>query len=45
LVTFRIDRNDKVAMGKPCKHCQKLLKDVDFKEIFYSNEQGNFCKA
>jgi deoxycytidylate deaminase len=45
LVTFRIDRNDNLAMGKPCKHCQKLLKDVDFKEIYYTNEQGNFCKA
>jgi hypothetical protein len=21
------------------------LKDVDFKEIYYTNEQGNFCKA
>jgi deoxycytidylate deaminase len=45
LVTFRIDRNDKIAMGKPCKHCQKLLKDVDFKEIFYSNEQGEFERS
>jgi deoxycytidylate deaminase len=42
LVTFRIDRNDKVAMGRPCKNCQKLLKDVAFKQIFYSNEQGEF---
>jgi len=45
LVTFRIDRNDKIAMGKPCKHCQKLLKDVAFKEIYYSNELGEFEKS
>lgn len=45
LVTFRIDRNNKVAMGKPCKHCQKLLKDVSFKEVYYSNERGEFEKA
>jgi hypothetical protein len=45
LVTFRIDRNDKVAMGKPCRHCQKLLNDVNFKEIYYSDEQGQFQKA
>jgi deoxycytidylate deaminase len=44
LVTFRIDRNEKVAMGKPCKHCQKLLGDVIFKEIYYSNEKGEFTK-
>jgi len=45
LVTFRIDRNNKVAMGKPCRHCQKLLNDVNFKEIYYSDEQGQFQKA
>lgn len=45
LVTFRIDRNDKVAMGKPCRYCQKLLSDVNFKEIYYSDEQGQFQKA
>lgn len=45
LVTFRIDRNDKVAMGKPCSHCEKLLKDVEFKNIFYSNEEGEFVRA
>lgn len=45
LVTFRIDRNDQIAMGKPCKHCQKLLRDVAFKEIYYSNELGEFEKS
>lgn len=45
LVTFRIDRNDKVAMGKPCRHCQKLLQDVNFKEIHYSDERGQFQRA
>jgi len=45
LVTFRIDRNENVAMGKPCEHCQKLLKDVAFKEVYYSNELGEFQKS
>jgi deoxycytidylate deaminase len=45
MVTFRIDRNNKLAMGKPCDHCQKLLKDVCFKEIYYSDEQGQFQKS
>lgn len=40
LITFRIDRNNNVAMGKPCKHCQKLISDVGFKSVFFSDASG-----
>ncbi len=45
MVTFRIDRNNNIAMGKPCSHCQKLLNDVEFKNVFYSNESGEFVRS
>ena len=41
-VNIRIDRNDKVAMSKPCRGCQSLLRQVGFKKLYYTNDQGNF---
>lgn len=41
-VNIRIDKNGKPAMSKPCKGCQDLLKQVGFKKLFYTNEDGEF---
>ena len=42
IVNLRIDNNNKVANAKPCVNCQRVLKQFNFKHIFYTDEQGQF---
>lgn len=42
IVNLRIDNNNQVANAKPCVNCQRVLKQFNFKHIFYTNEQGQF---
>ncbi len=44
LVNIRIDGQNKVNMSKPCRFCQRLIRDLNFKQVFYSNEHGEFEK-
>lgn len=41
-INVRIDRNGDTAISKPCMGCQDLLKQVGFKRLFFSTENGNF---
>lgn len=43
LLTFRIDRNNEINNGVPCNVCQNFLEHFSFKEITYSNNNGEFC--
>jgi hypothetical protein len=45
LVNIRIDRNDKLALSCPCVSCQSLLKWLNFRNVFYTDNDGNFVKA
>jgi deoxycytidylate deaminase len=36
LINLRYDRNDRLALAKPCMSCQSLLKYHSFKNIFWS---------
>lgn len=41
-VNIRIDKKGKLAMAKPCKGCQDLLKQIGYKKLFFTNEEGEF---
>lgn len=36
MYVVRITRNNELAMAKPCKECQKLIKDVGIKKVYYT---------
>lgn len=42
LINLRYDRNKKLALARPCMSCKSLLKFHEFKNIFYTNETGNY---
>lgn len=44
LITFRFDKSGNLNNGKPCKFCQKLLKEMKVKEVWYSNKYGNMLR-
>lgn len=44
LVNVRIMANGDIGYSKPCKHCQKLLKDFGIHKIYYSRFDGSFGK-
>ena len=44
LINIRIGKNGKVAMAKPCKHCQEMLNYFNIKRIIYTDNNGNFIE-
>lgn len=40
----RTDNNNETALSKPCEFCSKLIKLMQFEEIFYSGEFGECCE-
>ena len=40
LAVLRVNRNNELAISKPCVHCQSIIDNVGFKKVFYTNEQG-----
>lgn len=40
LYVMRIDRKNRPALARPCINCQKLIKHVGIKRIFYSTDIG-----
>jgi len=44
LITFRFDKSGELNNGKPCSFCQRALKDVGIKEVWYSCEEGSINK-
>ena len=40
LVVLRVDNNGKLAMSKPCAHCQGLIKQMNLSKVYYTNENG-----
>lgn len=37
---IRINNHDKIAASKPCPNCQRVLKQVGFKSMYYFDEKG-----
>jgi deoxycytidylate deaminase len=42
MVNTRIDRNNMLALAKPCIGCQDMLKQLGINRIFFSNNQSRF---
>lgn len=40
MVTFRLASLGELALGKPCRGCQSLLDNLNFKKIYFSNIKG-----
>ena len=40
LVNLRFDRNDQLAIAKPCMSCTSLLKYHNFKQVIWSTHNG-----
>ena len=43
-VNIRINNENEPAQSKPCKNCQKVLDQVGYKEIWFMQESGKYCK-
>lgn len=44
LVNTRINRNNKLDYSAPCSGCSDMIKQLNFKEVWYSNANGLFNK-
>lgn len=43
VVVMRINRRGLILGSKPCENCDKLLSAVGINDIYYSDDNGNFC--
>jgi len=44
LVNTRINRNDELDFSAPCSGCLDMIKQLNFKNVYFSNSQGKFDK-
>jgi hypothetical protein len=40
VVSLRINRNGNLAMAKPCRVCEKMMKIYGVRKVFFSNRSG-----
>lgn len=40
VLNIRIDNNGEVNLSKPCLNCEKLIKKLGFKRVFYTTKDG-----
>lgn len=41
IMTVRMTRSEEFGMAKPCRGCEKLMRDYGVSEISYTDETGN----
>ena len=44
LVNTRINRHDELDFSAPCSGCLDMIKQLNFKNVYFSNSQGKFDK-
>lgn len=44
IAVVRIDRNGKFNQSRPCPGCQNVLRQLNFRKIYFTNETGNWEK-
>ena len=44
LVNTRINRNNLLDNSAPCSGCSDMIRQLSFKNVYYSNIKGNFDK-
>ena len=42
LAVLRIDRNGKFNQSKPCAGCQSVIRQLGFKRVFFTNDNGEW---
>lgn len=42
LINTRVNAAGKIANSKPCKGCQSLISQFNFKRIYYTTDNGDF---
>jgi deoxycytidylate deaminase len=42
IAVLRIGRNNKLAMSKPCCHCNKLIYNLGFKSVYFTDRNGKW---
>ena len=42
MINVRVDKNMKISNSKPCRFCHNLLAYLAPKNVFYSNDNGEF---
>lgn len=42
LIVFRWSKRGKVTMARPCRHCQRHIKEAGIKSVVYSHWNGKF---
>ena len=42
LINTRINRKNEIDYSKPCRGCCDMIKILNFKEVYFSNKNGNF---
>ena len=40
IINTRIDRNNEMAMSKPCRGCTDMLRQLNFSNVYYYNDIG-----
>jgi deoxycytidylate deaminase len=45
LVNIRFNRNNEIALAKPCMSCDNLLKYHNFKQIFWTLNNGKYASS
>lgn len=44
LAVFRINKDNKFTMSKPCNSCNKFLNIAGIREVYYTDWNGSVCK-
>lgn len=44
IFVYRELKSGEKACSRPCRACLKLIKDLGIKNIYYTDEYGNYCK-
>ena len=44
LINTRINRNNQIDLSKPCHGCTSLIKQLNFRKIYYSTNSNIFLK-
>lgn len=44
IFVYRELKNGEKACSRPCSACMNLIKDLGIKNIYYTDEHGNYCK-
>lgn len=44
LINIRIKKTGEIGMSRPCGSCENLLKFIGFKEVIYTDDNGNWIR-